>query len=165
MSLARPTMSWSGLIAALSLLAGACSGPPTREDGDAGPLVERDYTFRAVDVPSEHRFKLVLESKSRRQICTGSSEWPNAAGFMENASTRASVVAGQEKFRYKDFSMDVCPWKSCGNPMNQGARIESSLFYRHFELPERLYDAPKELVYRPRPFWCDTGRWIDDPKR
>ncbi|WP_153067195.1 hypothetical protein [Steroidobacter cummioxidans] len=158
-------MRLPGSIAVLSLLVGACSGPPTTGDGDAGPVAERDYTFTAVDVPSERRFKLVLESKSRRQICTGASEWPNAAGFMENASMRASVIAGQEKFRYQDFSMDVCPWKSCGNPMKQGARLESSLFYKHFALPERLYEAPKELVFRARPFWCDTGRWLDDPKR
>jgi hypothetical protein len=39
--------------------------------------------------------------------------------------------------------------------MKQGARREYSLFYKHFELPERLYAAPKELVYRPRPF-CAT---------
>ncbi len=128
-------------------------------------MAGQDYTFTAIDVPSEQRFKLVLESKSRRAICTGSSEWPSAAGFMENASTRAAVVAGQEKFRYKDFSMGVCPWKACGNPMTHGTRLESSLFYKHFELPERLYDAAKELAYRPRPFWCDTGQWIDDPKR
>lgn len=128
-------------------------------------MAGRDYTFMAIDVPTQQRFKLVLESKSRRQICTGSSQWPSPAGFMENASMRAAVVAGQEKFPYQDFSMGVCPSRSCGYPMTQGAHFESSLFYKHFELPERLYDAPKELVYRPRPFWCDTGRWIDDPKR
>jgi hypothetical protein len=153
------------VIAIVTLVVGGCSGNLATRSNESEPIVERDYAFSVSDIPAERRFKLTLEAKSRRLICTGKTRWPTGAGYMENASNKVSVIVGDRKYAYRDFEMDVCPFKACGNPVSNGMRLESSLFYRDFDLPEALYDAPKKLSYDLRPFWCDTAHWIDTPRQ
>lgn len=152
-------------IAVLSVVVAGCSSGPAANNDVVEPLIGRDYAFTALDVPTERRFKLILEAKSRRQICTGNSRWPTTAGYMEGASNRTFVIVGDRRYAYKDVDMDVCPSRVCGNPMDKGMRLESSLFYKDFSLPEALYGLPKSLSYSPRPFWCDTAHWIDGPRK
>lgn len=148
-----------------ALIVGGCSAQHTMMSDESEPLIDRDYAFFVEDIPAEQRFKLILEARSSRLICTSNRRWPTEAGRMENASDKVFVVVDNRKFAYKDFDMDVCPFKACGNPMNTGMRVEASLFYRDFDLPKNLYDAPKVLLYDPQPFWCDNARWIDGRPR
>ena len=139
---------------------GGCAGRASMAE-QTNPIPGKDYLFSYVDLPQEGRFKLTLVSKSSRDLCTGKSRWPTEAGYMENASGTTFVVLGEKRYSYKNFDMDVCPYRACGNPMTRGMRLESSLLYRDFDLPQSSYGLSKELGYDPRPFWCDEGRWID----
>jgi hypothetical protein len=127
------------------------------------PVSGKDYEFSAVDLPGEERFELTLVSMSKRELCIGNSSWPTEAGFLDNASINTAILLEGRRYPYKDFDMEACPLKACANPMKNGTRLESSLFYKDFGLPKSLYKSPKELSYSPRPIWCDTGHWIDQP--
>jgi hypothetical protein len=141
-----------------------CSDAPSAK-GPPGPIEGKDYQFSFVDIPMEERIKLTLVSLSSRELCIGNTSWPTENGFMENPSQRTAILVDGTRFPYKDFDMEACQFKACGNPIKNGMQLNSSLFYSYFGLPQRLYKSPKELTYSPQPIWCDMAHWIDRPSK
>ncbi len=144
----------------IALSIGGCSLDFSARKGEK-PIDGKDYVFSAADAPSEKKFKLTLASLSQRQLCTTNAHWPSAAGYMDSATRIAAVVVAGRKYPFKDFNMGACFSKECAIRVENEKRLEAELFYRDFELPEDLYDRPKELSFEPAPFWCDEARWID----
>jgi hypothetical protein len=159
----RSVIKCAWLLALLIALSGCFYGG--RTEATSAPVAARDYLFQFADLPAERRFRLTLVALSKRKVCTGASHWPTAAGVVDNASTRVAIAVGERRIQYKDFDIEECFFRACGNPISKGQRLEAYLSYEDFELPVALYTQPKRLVFDPEPFWCDLGHWIDSPHR
>jgi hypothetical protein len=149
------------LLASIVTCGGCAEKGAVKEE--SSPVNGKDYSYSAVDLPMEQRFKLTLVSTSRRELCITSDSWPTEAGNLDNASQNTFIAVGGRQYSYKNVDIEACPFKACGNPLSYGMHLESRLFYKDFALPSFLFSSPKELLYRPRPFWCDESHWIDRP--
>jgi hypothetical protein len=128
-------------------------------DTRTGPMLSFDYDYTYVDVPEEKRLKLTLASKSSRKICVGHSEWPTH-GWMEPEYGEHYgvylIVAGQiYSWNHPSRFVGECLEESCYHPLKRGEIAEGFLNYEDFGLPQESFSQPKELKFKPFPFWCE----------
>lgn len=147
-------------LAVVAFMLAGCQA--AREGGASHPQLNQDYTFTYADAPDLERLKIAFTSKSKRQICVGRETWP-VNGLLTTsagASTGVYLFAQGHIYAYKDTTeWAYCPQKSCYKPIGQSETIEDYLTYESFGLPKDSYTSPKDLKFKPQPFWCDRGNF------
>lgn len=145
---------------ALILLSSGCQ-QVCRNHCPTSPVRSFDYDYFYEDRPNERRLELTLVSKSKRRLCIGREKWPNVNGKMDTSSYNGTYLfVASRIYAFKDSEYQgYCSAESCFHPLEEGEKAESYLNYVDFGLPEDSYDLPKELKYKPEPFWCNRGRF------
>jgi hypothetical protein len=133
----------------------ACAGI-SGHSGDQDPKLGLNYAVTWVDVPEKQEVVVRIESMSKRELCTGPGRWPNLSGHVGGSGLEITLLAGAEKYTYRDSNMEMCLFRECQNPMKFGSVLQSVLTYEGFGLPPELKSAPKALSFDPKPYWCRT---------
>lgn len=107
------------------------------------------------DEPAARRIVLVYRNPTEWKMCLTPDNWPNAAGVLDQASNRAVLVAGGERFPIRDANTGYCP--RCSLAVKPHEEVAAAIPYSEFALPERLYAAPKSFDFHPQAYACDAG--------
>ncbi|RYY02165.1 MAG: hypothetical protein EOO53_14110 [Gammaproteobacteria bacterium] len=143
-----------------TILLAACS-VGERLTRSATPEASRDYIFSSVDAPQAEKFIVNVSSISESAMCMTNSTWPSINGIIDGASRKVFIIVNDRKYPFKDHEMGYCPFKECAIRIKKAEKIEASLSYKDFDFPEELYSDPKRLIFDPKPFWCDQGKWLN----
>ncbi len=135
------------VIAIASVILAACA---TR-----AVLTPIDYQF--VDNPVNKRIELIFANESKHMMCLSPSNWPNAAGKIDQASDIMFLVVGDKKLPVSDFNTGYCPG-GCFFRVAPGKTLKGTISYEDFRLPADLVNEPKRLEFSPQAFRCSIVR-------
>jgi hypothetical protein len=107
------------------------------------------------DDPAGQRIVLFNRNPTEWKMCLSPDNWPNAAGVLDQASDRVFLRAGGERFPIRDFNTGYCP--RCALVVKPHQQVSTAIPYSEFNLPARLYGAPKTLDFHPAAYACDAG--------
>lgn len=110
-----------------------------------------NYTM--VDQPDNQRVQLRYRNETKTAICLTNDQWPNSAGKINYGSDFLILVVKNERFPVIDFDTGVCSGP-CAERVAVGEEVVTYVPYTDFKLPERLWNEPKTLKFRPQGFSC-----------
>ncbi len=113
-------------------------------------LFKATYVYQ--DNPAQERIDLLFENKTSRSVCLMPEFWPNQAGKVNQASERIHIVVDQEEFKIASFNTGYCP--ACVTKVEPGEKIKGFISYADFNLAERHFVMPKNLVLDLRVYNC-----------
>lgn len=138
-------MRWSAVIG-IALIA-ACSTI------DMEQSVAISYLYE--DVPMFKELRISYTNRTNKTMCLTPDNWPNAAGKLDQASSRVSVeVEGTvHQYRIRDFNTGYCP--KCAEKVQPGDTLIGAIPYSEFSIPKSEYSAKKFLHFQPYAFPCE----------
>jgi hypothetical protein len=110
--------------------------------------VQVPIEYQYVDRPEKRRIELFFQNVQQTAVCLTADDWPNSAGKLDSMGGRVLLVVDDEIFPMENFNTGYCP-KGCWLRVASGGEIDGFLTYKDFQLPERLVDAPKSLIFNP----------------
>lgn len=115
-------------------------------------LIPIDFKWR--DNVAARRIDLSFANSRSYPVCLTPSQWPNAAGKLDQAQEQVSLFVGIESFPIEDFNVGYCPY-DCSLRVGPGETVTGYLWYSDFRLPERLVGvAGKILEFKPHGYRC-----------
>lgn len=111
----------------------------------AGQTFPVEYAIS--DNPDNLTFDLAFRNTTERNVCLTPTYWPNSAGKLNQAEALVSVTIGGQSFPISDFNTGYCP--GCSTKVRPGQLVTASIPYSEFEIPNRLHDEPKTLIFNP----------------
>lgn len=105
------------------------------------------------DAPEEARLYLTIRNDLHFPICLYSTNWPDGAGVIEQAASRAWIEVEGQRFAMNDLDGGYCP----GCRMKLDPRQSATAFVRYadFNLPEALGSHRKSLHFQPEAQPCN----------
>lgn len=99
-------------------------------------------------------FRLTYKNETNKKMCLTPDNWPNAAGKLDQASSRAwiEIEGSPERFAVKDFNTGYCP--GCAQKVGSGETLTAIIPYSEFSIPEEHHAAKKTLHFQPQAFLC-----------
>jgi hypothetical protein len=133
------------MIFAVGLIAGCAAS------GLSSPIAIR-YSYED-SIPLK-AFRLSYRNETSRPVCLTPDNWPNGAGKLDQALSRASVEIEGQQARYvvKDFNTGYCP--ECAVRLAPGESITGVIPYGEFSIPEEFHTNKKILHFQPYALIC-----------
>ena len=110
-----------------------------------------DYTYE--DNQEEHLIVLRFQNNSDRSVCLTPTQWPNAAGKLNQAEGLVNVIIGDLEFSVVDFNTGYCA--GCQLTVKAGELATAAIPYADFGIPSELFFEPKALKFEPVGAYCN----------
>ncbi len=126
-------------------------------DGCATKSTLTPITYQFVDNPNAHQIELTYLNSTKKTYCLTPSQWPNHAGKIDQGSDYVFLVVDGKKYPVEDFNAGYCPG-GCPSYVKPGEKLSTFITYKDFNLPEELFDKPKQLEFVPKAYQCSAPR-------
>lgn len=130
----------------------ACVSPVERIRMDTG----------VTDRPDDHRIEFRYTNTTGRLLCVSPETWPEWEGL---ESTNATLIVAGERFpviQSRGFGVKFGAVEDVRRRIQPGEEIVGELTYGDFNLPERLWNAPKIMDFVQ---WAEVCKPINPSKR
>ncbi len=111
--------------------------------------------WRYVDNPEARRIEVHFRNENDKAVCLSASYWPDPDGMLDTVVEGGFILVGKERFALKNYNTAYCP-KGCQLRIGGGEEIKEFLPYKYYDLPERLWQEPKILEFRPQAYVCQS---------
>jgi len=98
-----------------------------------------------------------LAAVSHRKMCVRVEAWPSSGSVSTQAGGSYGIYLLTNRVIYEYRSTDYpgeCLTGSCVIVLPNERELHGYLSYAEFGLPTNAYSTPKELRFKPQPFWC-----------
>jgi hypothetical protein len=121
--------------------------------GCVSPGALREILYEQQDLP-DSAIEMRYRNYSKTKMCFPPGDWPNPAGAISDAETRAFLVIGSQRFAIKPFNGGYCT-KSCSTLVKPGEDLVTRIPYSFFDLPPDLVQrSPKHLEFSAKAYSC-----------
>jgi hypothetical protein len=118
------------------------------------PGALREIAYEQQDMPENSVIEIRYRNHSDMKMCFPPGDWPNPAGAISDAETRAFLVVGAQRFAMEPFNGGYCT-KSCSTLVKPGEDLITRIPYSFFDLPADLAQrSPKHLEFAAMAYSC-----------
>lgn len=113
-----------------------------------------DIPYLYEDLIPMKAFGLTYKNETSKPMCLTPDNWPNDAGKLDQASSRAwvEIKGTQSRYAIKDFNTGYCP--QCAQRVRPGETVTGIIPYEEFLIPEKYQSAKKTLHFHAQGFVC-----------
>jgi len=105
------------------------------------------------DLPDRKGIEVSYINRTRQMLCLSPSQWPNAAGKLNQASDQVFLLVDGVQYPIEDFNTGYCSG-GCPIYVAPGERVSAFIPYSEFKLPAGLNSKPKSLQFSPNAYPC-----------
>lgn len=110
-------------------------------------------SYKFVDEPLQRQVSVSFTNTTNRLMCLSPENWPNQAGWIDQAEGRVFIEVGASRFSMQDFNTGYCP--GCATRVAPGSTLTTTIPYMRFALPDDVVAKPKALSFTPYAVPCE----------